>query len=243
MRQRRLPQNEMAVWTVMGDHATDEDGSRCFVGQDTIARETGYSARNVRRIMRKLEERGAIVEAKKPGFQTTRTYRVVVEAVPLDPRSIRPDSLSGLESSKTARVSQTGQVDRQDRTNERADRTNGAARPDSLSAKPSESSKNPEKKNPQTRARESITEDEDQSENQKRETLVNKAEARALQDQRNLMFKSKLYAEDELFSLKNKTVSELKEIHAERERVRVNKQHGVTQVRAEPEKYAAYGRK
>jgi len=149
MRKRKLPGNEMSIWTALGDHASDVDGSGAWPSQLTLANETGYADRTVRRILRKLEKRGAIVEAKKPGRRTSREYRIVLDAIPLltvETKS-RPEKMSGLTEIKT------GHPGHQDRTFRHQDRTSSALRPDNLSAKPSESSFNPQRK-PQTRARE-----------------------------------------------------------------------------------------
>jgi biotin operon repressor len=114
MRKRALPHNEMNVWVAIGDHARDKDGAGCYASQATIARETGYSDRNVRRLLKKLEDRGAIVETQKPGRRTTRHYRILLDAVPIRKLPVRPAKMSGLEEVHDG--VKTGQVVTQDRT-------------------------------------------------------------------------------------------------------------------------------
>jgi phage replication O-like protein O len=77
-----------------------------------------------------------------------------------------------------------------------------------------------------------------------KKSAPDKAEVRALSQQRNAMARSKLYSETELSEFLTKSLLELKQIHETRQdRIRVNKADGLTEVIAEPQKYAGYGAK
>ena len=96
--ERDLPRNEKTVWKALADHARDADCAGAYPSQETLARETGYTDRQVRTLLRRLERRGAIMEARKPSRRTTREYLIVLDAVPVDSRWLRPEETSALRS-------------------------------------------------------------------------------------------------------------------------------------------------
>lgn len=93
VRTLNFPKAEKAVLGVLADFANDQDGTESFPSQPTIASQTGYSVKWVRKILRKLERLGVIVQTKKPGRRTSREYRIVLDAAP-----VRPEPSSGLNS-------------------------------------------------------------------------------------------------------------------------------------------------
>lgn len=130
MRKRKLPPNEKSVWLALGDHAHDENGSGAFPSQELLAQETGYSSRQVRNILRKLERDGWIVETKRPGRRTSREYRIILNP-PVRLRAIdgklRPEKISALEPDNPpvgaeSVESKTGNLCNQDRKSLHQDR-------------------------------------------------------------------------------------------------------------------------
>jgi biotin operon repressor len=231
MRKRKLPANEMAVWTVMGDHASDKDGTRCFISQQTIARESGYTDRTVRTILRKLEQRGAIVETRKPGYQTTREYRMILDAVPINSESVRPENFSGLERIEAVGKAQTGNPCTADRKSTSPDRKFTTARPENFSAKPSEPSEEPSKENPlKTRARESRDVVIGIASGLAREMKIPDSERR--QRHEGSEHRDRLKRHAHLLN-SGKTIDEIKAFEAageEQARIKINQSNGVTQV-------------
>lgn len=55
-----LPHNEAWVLMALSDHA-DRDGNNVFPGLELLAYKTGYSERQLRRVLSSLEERGVII--------------------------------------------------------------------------------------------------------------------------------------------------------------------------------------
>jgi len=237
MRERKLPAGEMAVWTALGDHARDLDGGGAFPSQETLARETGYTARQIRTILRRLEARGAIVETRRPGRRTSREYRIVLAAAPLLSET-RPEKISGLNHAKAAPDSiKTGNPCTQDRKS-------FPLRPEKISAKPSLIPKEPsETAHARAResrdvapspARESMDGPDNPKQKEPRERL------RSLSKERNEMFKTGLYSFEELIAFKHLTLEELKQVRAEREKqqTQVNRAEGTTKVISQKQKYA-----
>jgi hypothetical protein len=107
---RRLPPNEKAVWKAVADHADDKTGCGAWPSQALLAHETGYSERQVRSILRKLEQRGAIVETRKPGRRTSREYMIIVDVVPLLKTEPRPEEISALGTERMLQALQAGEV-------------------------------------------------------------------------------------------------------------------------------------
>src|SRR5579863_6039050 len=60
-----LPANEQSVLLALADHA-DHDGSRVHPSNGLVAWKVGISEQTVRRLKRKLEERGILVRVKAP---------------------------------------------------------------------------------------------------------------------------------------------------------------------------------
>ncbi len=92
---RELPHPEQSVLLALADHADDEGGS-VFPSLALVAWKTGYSTRQVRRIVRTLEDRGALVLVAEATRYRPNEYRIVMEAVPAK-TPFRADNLSGLD--------------------------------------------------------------------------------------------------------------------------------------------------
>lgn len=75
-----LPQPEKFVLLALGDHAHD-DGTRCFPGVDRLSWKTGYSRRQIQRLLRSLERRAIIlpVAYKWGGCGRTTEYTIKTE--------------------------------------------------------------------------------------------------------------------------------------------------------------------
>lgn len=93
-----LAQNEQAVALALADWGND-DGSSIFPSVARIAWKTGYSDRQVRRILRGLESRELLVVVTKATRHRPTEYRMITTAVPQKP-PFRADILSPLEPSR-----------------------------------------------------------------------------------------------------------------------------------------------
>ena len=83
-----LEQGEKLVLLALADHA-DHEGNNVFPGKGLVAWKTGYSERQVARIMDKLEElRILVCVESRPGY--SKKYRIDIDAAPrLEPRGPR----------------------------------------------------------------------------------------------------------------------------------------------------------
>lgn len=94
-----LPFNESYVLLSLADHAS-HDGTRVFPGVALTAWKTSYSARNVQRILRKLEDRGLLVPVahEEGGRGNATEYRIDLSAAPrkppFEPKTEKGDNLS-----------------------------------------------------------------------------------------------------------------------------------------------------
>jgi hypothetical protein len=91
MEKRKLSHAEKSVWLALGDIARDDDGienARAYPSVFTLSWKTGLSERHVKRMLQKLRDRGAIVETQTYDPETPRTYKIVLDAVPIDGRSL-----------------------------------------------------------------------------------------------------------------------------------------------------------
>jgi hypothetical protein len=70
-----LPHNEAWVLMAMADHA-DHDGNNVYPGVPLLAWKTGYTTRQVRRILAILQRKGLIVVEKPGGGRRTTRYRM-----------------------------------------------------------------------------------------------------------------------------------------------------------------------
>ena len=82
--ERTCSHSEQAVLLAMADHA-DDDGCHCFPSIGRIAWKTGYSERNVSRIVSALRSVGALVLVKEATRHRPNEYRIVLEALPDKP--------------------------------------------------------------------------------------------------------------------------------------------------------------
>jgi len=87
----QLPQNKLLVLLAMADHA-DHEGNNVYPSIGLIAWKTGYSKRQVQRIIKSLISDGLLEEKKRPG-QTT-LYRInLAKGVPKS--EYKPDKEAG----------------------------------------------------------------------------------------------------------------------------------------------------
>jgi hypothetical protein len=87
-----LPHDRMLVMLALADHA-DHEGENVYPGVGLIAWKTGYSERQVQRIMKKLIECGLLVPVGISELQTVK-YKINIEAgKPKEPRK-RGDKMS-----------------------------------------------------------------------------------------------------------------------------------------------------
>src|SRR5438128_4778856 len=77
---KELTHAEQAILLAMADHA-DDDGNNCFPSVDRIAYKTGYKWRNVVRVMRQLQERGALVVTCQGGGKKANEYSIRLTAL------------------------------------------------------------------------------------------------------------------------------------------------------------------
>ncbi len=85
---RKLPPSEKSVWRALADLAHDDEGiedARAYPAVYTLSWKTGLSERTVKRMLKNLRDRGAIVETQTYDHGTSRTYRIVLDAVPINP--------------------------------------------------------------------------------------------------------------------------------------------------------------
>lgn len=72
-----LPHNKLIVLLAMTDHA-DHEGNNIFPSMELIAWKTGYSERQVRRIVKSLEKDKLLIKTSRPGY--TNMYAVNLSA-------------------------------------------------------------------------------------------------------------------------------------------------------------------
>jgi hypothetical protein len=72
-----LPHNEAWVLMAMADHA-DHERHNVYPGVPLLAWKTGYTTRQVRRILAVLQEKGIIVVEKPGGGRRTTRYRLAL---------------------------------------------------------------------------------------------------------------------------------------------------------------------
>ena len=115
-----LPANKMLVLLAMGDHA-DHNGDNVYPGMALIAYKTGYSERQVKRIVAQLVKDGILVEHKGRSTLGTKMYSIDVDAGTHKPpyeSAKRSDKMSHSQSDKMSLHEKTDEV------------TNGAKRSD-----------------------------------------------------------------------------------------------------------------
>jgi hypothetical protein len=90
-----LPHNKLIVLLAMTDHA-DHEGNNIFPSMELIAWKTGYSERQVRRIVQSLEKDKLLTKTSRPGY--TNMYAVNLSAgkqkAPFTSVKITPDKMS-----------------------------------------------------------------------------------------------------------------------------------------------------
>jgi hypothetical protein len=144
-----LPPNEKYVLLALADHA-DHEGEHAYPGLELMEAKTGYTQRNLRRILLSLEEKGVIIRTHRGGGLGNRDeYSINPDACPLTSyfdrkrgqdvrkdvgskadnlsaikRTICPQSKRAIadKSDTTKRTSETGKADKSDSShdNERA---------------------------------------------------------------------------------------------------------------------------
>lgn len=87
-----LDHAEQSVALALADWAND-DGTSIFPSLALVAWKTGYSERQVRRIVRRLEDQGLLIQVRKPRQHRPSEYRMDVTAVRAKP-PFRADILS-----------------------------------------------------------------------------------------------------------------------------------------------------
>jgi len=92
---RNLPHAEQSILLALADHADDEGGS-VFPSVGLVAWKTGYSTRQVQRIIRKLEVDGALTLVKTAVRYRANEYRIDLEAVAVK-APLRGDNMSSLD--------------------------------------------------------------------------------------------------------------------------------------------------
>lgn len=88
-----LPHNEAWVLMAVADHA-DHSGRNAFPGVRLLAWKTGYEERQVRRILKRLEARGALVPQNRGRAGTVTTYAIDLSRLTLKPTR-KQDKKSG----------------------------------------------------------------------------------------------------------------------------------------------------
>lgn len=86
----RVPFNQAWVLMALADHA-DDDGTNCYPAIAYVAWKTGYSERQVRRVMKQLRDTGALIvleDNRGPGFPVH--YQVNLEALTPKSAYVRP---------------------------------------------------------------------------------------------------------------------------------------------------------
>ena len=102
----RLPHNQAWVLMALADHA-HEDGSKCYPGVRRLAWKTGYSGRQVRRVLQELRDADIIevVGSIAGGFQPTE-YQLHLDRAdkksPLTPGAGTPDKMSATPDTVTS---------------------------------------------------------------------------------------------------------------------------------------------
>lgn len=76
-----LPQNKLLVLLALADHANDE-GRNVFPSVKRVAWKTGYSPRQIQRVLRQLEEDSLLIKESEGGGTQPRKYRIDTSAVP-----------------------------------------------------------------------------------------------------------------------------------------------------------------
>lgn len=83
----QLPHNEARVLMAMADHA-DQEGNNVYPGVPLLAWRTGYTTRQVRRILAILQEKGLIIVEEEGGGRRTTRYRL--DLARADRKDLRP---------------------------------------------------------------------------------------------------------------------------------------------------------
>jgi hypothetical protein len=151
--QRKLGHPEQSILLALADHAED-DGTNVYPSVGYTAWKTGYSGRQVRRILGAMRERGVLVVVQDATQHRPTEYRIVLDSVPVKaafnaslgepqvPR-IREDKMSALHSQPgqavSAEAAQPGHPDRPElRVADTPDLTSVTARADiAMSPEPS----------------------------------------------------------------------------------------------------------
>jgi hypothetical protein len=98
----QLPPSHLLVALALGDHG-DDDGNRIFPSLALVAFKTGYSARQVRRIIRELEAGGLLVKVADACSHRPTEYRMDTAAVPAKPAFTRADNMSARQGESSRR--------------------------------------------------------------------------------------------------------------------------------------------
>jgi hypothetical protein len=103
--EKALDHPDALVLLALADHA-DHDGGNAYPSVGLLAWKTGYSVRQVRRILRSLEASGAIVPTTRAGQHKPTTYLIDLSAIPDKPA--RADILT-VQKKVSGRTSATAQ--------------------------------------------------------------------------------------------------------------------------------------
>lgn len=106
--ERELGRGEQTVALAMADHA-DDDGSKIFPSIGRIAWKTGYSERQVTRIIQKLTKMGLLILVHKSRQHRAAEYRMVITAVP-EKEAFRSDTVSSLEPARDDILTSRGDI-------------------------------------------------------------------------------------------------------------------------------------
>jgi hypothetical protein len=107
--EKALDHPDALVLLALADHA-DHDGGNAYPSVGLLAWKTGYSVRQVRRILRSLEASGAIVPTTRAGQHKPTTYLIDLSAIPDKPA--RADILTAQKkvSGRTSATVQGGHL-------------------------------------------------------------------------------------------------------------------------------------
>lgn len=92
--EKQLHENELLIMLALGDHA-DHTGGNAHPSTKLLAWKTGYSKRQVQRILRTLEENGWITAVAAAGRRKPTTYRINLADIPEKPPYVADDAGRG----------------------------------------------------------------------------------------------------------------------------------------------------
>lgn len=100
-----IPHNQQFVLLAMADHA-DHHGSNIFPSVADIAWKTGYSERQVQRIIKTMRDNNLLrLDKKQMGRYGTNCYTILWENAPKKAPLVRPDKMSPLDQSRDDKMS------------------------------------------------------------------------------------------------------------------------------------------